>query len=157
MHDGVIRSLTNVRYVPDLRRNLISLGLFDSMGYKFTSQQGQMTVSKDGKIVITGVKRNELYFLVGSTITGQAQNASMVDTTYLWHSRLPHVGEKGLHELEKQGLLLGDKMSKLQMCEHFIYGKSKRKKFTAATHSTKGILEYAHSDLWDQVFHVHNR
>lgn len=29
MHDGVIKTLTNVRYVLDLRRNSISLGLFD--------------------------------------------------------------------------------------------------------------------------------
>ncbi|KAL8503329.1 hypothetical protein ACS0TY_022168 [Phlomoides rotata] len=86
MHDGVTRLLTNVRYVPELRRNLISLGLLDTMGYSFASHQGIMTVSREGKVVIEGNKKSQLYFLVRGTITGQA------------HSRLGHVGEKGLQE-----------------------------------------------------------
>ena len=32
LHDGMERMLTNVRYVLDLKRNLISLGMIDSMG-----------------------------------------------------------------------------------------------------------------------------
>ena len=36
MHDGTIRRLTNVRYILDLKKNLISLGVLDSDGYKVT-------------------------------------------------------------------------------------------------------------------------
>jgi len=32
MHDGVVRKLADVRYVPGLRRNLISTGTLDSVG-----------------------------------------------------------------------------------------------------------------------------
>jgi len=32
MHDGMIRTLTNVRHVPDLKRNFISLGTLESLG-----------------------------------------------------------------------------------------------------------------------------
>ena len=35
LHDESIRLLTEVRYVPDLKRNLISLGEFDKKGYVF--------------------------------------------------------------------------------------------------------------------------
>ncbi|GJV22163.1 probable serine/threonine-protein phosphatase 2A regulatory subunit B'' subunit TON2 [Tanacetum coccineum] len=38
MHDGVVRTLTDVRHVPDLKKNLISLGVFDSKGFKYTSE-----------------------------------------------------------------------------------------------------------------------
>ena len=31
--DGVVRVLSNVRHVPDLRKNLISLGVLDDLGY----------------------------------------------------------------------------------------------------------------------------
>ncbi|XP_020243104.1 uncharacterized protein LOC109821325 [Asparagus officinalis] len=32
MHDGVVRTLTDVRHVPDLQKNLISVGASDSVG-----------------------------------------------------------------------------------------------------------------------------
>ncbi|KAI5662799.1 hypothetical protein M9H77_22122 [Catharanthus roseus] len=54
MHDGVTRKLTKVRYVPDLRRNLISLGVFDTNGFSYKSENGIM---KDG-----------LYHLIGKTV-----------------------------------------------------------------------------------------
>lgn len=34
MFDGVMRTLTNVRHVPNLKNNLISLGTFDKIGCK---------------------------------------------------------------------------------------------------------------------------
>jgi hypothetical protein len=36
MFDGIIRTLTDVRHVPKLKKNLISLGVLDSGGHKFT-------------------------------------------------------------------------------------------------------------------------
>ena len=36
MFDGVIRKLQNVRHVPELKKNLISLGTLDSLGYSCT-------------------------------------------------------------------------------------------------------------------------
>lgn len=35
MHDGVVRVLTNVRHVPKLKRNFISLGALDAKGYTY--------------------------------------------------------------------------------------------------------------------------
>ena len=45
MYDDSIRTLTGVRHVPELRKNLISLGVLDSTGYKFTIQGGVMNMS----------------------------------------------------------------------------------------------------------------
>ncbi|CAL9127782.1 unnamed protein product, partial [Musa textilis] len=36
MHDGIVRTLTNVRHVPDLKKNLISLGTLEALGCKYT-------------------------------------------------------------------------------------------------------------------------
>jgi len=38
MHDGVVRTLANVRHAPELKKNLISLGKLDDNGYKFSSE-----------------------------------------------------------------------------------------------------------------------
>ncbi|KAI9192092.1 hypothetical protein LWI28_018208 [Acer negundo] len=39
MFDGIIRILSDVQSVPDLNKNLISLGIIDSQGYKFSSKE----------------------------------------------------------------------------------------------------------------------
>ena len=36
MHDGTVRELSDVRYVPDMKKNLISLGALESKGLKIT-------------------------------------------------------------------------------------------------------------------------
>jgi hypothetical protein len=62
--------------------------------------------------------------------------------------RLGYISELGLAELSKRGLLDGHTMDKLQFFEHCVFGKHKRVKFNTSTHTTKGILDYVHSDLW---------
>jgi hypothetical protein len=46
MYDGYVRTLTDVRHVPELRKNLISLGVLDFAGYKCTVQGGVLKVFK---------------------------------------------------------------------------------------------------------------
>jgi len=61
MHDGSVRTLTNVRHVPELRKNLISLGVLDSAGYRCTTQGGLLKVSK-GILVVMKAKRMENFY-----------------------------------------------------------------------------------------------
>ena len=46
LYDGVERVINNVRLVPDLKRNLISLSEFDKKGYVFKSKSLEMSDSK---------------------------------------------------------------------------------------------------------------
>ena len=46
MFDGVIRMLCDVRHVPDLRKNMISLGTLDDNGFNYKSINGVIKVSK---------------------------------------------------------------------------------------------------------------
>ncbi|KAG8483260.1 hypothetical protein CXB51_022251 [Gossypium anomalum] len=88
----------------------------------------------------------------GSTVTGDAAVASSSlsddDITKLWHMRLGHMSENGMVELSKRGLLDGQGICKLNFCEHCVFGKQKRVRFTRGIHNTKETLEYIHSDLW---------
>ena len=56
-----MRLLTNVRYVLGLKRNLISLGTLDEIGFCYRAQNGCMHIHKDDCVVLTGTKRNGLY------------------------------------------------------------------------------------------------
>ncbi|KAG8478549.1 hypothetical protein CXB51_028301 [Gossypium anomalum] len=153
MFDGVVRTLSDVRYVPELKRNLISLSTLDSKGYRYTAKSGVLKISKGSLVVMKGQRKTaKLYVLQGSTVTGDAAVASSSlsddDITKLWHMRLGHMSENGMVELRKRGLLDGQGICKLNFCEHCIFGKQKRVRFTRGIHNTKETLEYIHSDLW---------
>ncbi|KAF5475608.1 hypothetical protein F2P56_007400, partial [Juglans regia] len=106
------------------------------------------------QVTMKGLKRGNLYFLQGSTVSGRASTVCEKldetddDTTRLWHIRMGHAGEKALQTLVKQGLLKGAKTGKLSFCENYVLGKQTRIKFGTAVHSTQGILDYVHSDVW---------
>ena len=51
MHDKIVRTLKNVRHIPNLKKNLISLGILDSLGYKYSSEGGVIRVS-NGSLVM---------------------------------------------------------------------------------------------------------
>ena len=52
MFDGVIRTLTYVRHVPELKKYLISLGVLDSCGHNFTGLSGILKVYKGALVVM---------------------------------------------------------------------------------------------------------
>ncbi|KAJ9561973.1 hypothetical protein OSB04_007133 [Centaurea solstitialis] len=72
MHDGVVRTLTDVRHVPEMKKNLISLGVLDKIGYKYSGGGGVIRVTKGALVVMKGVMKGTLYFLEGSTLVGSA-------------------------------------------------------------------------------------
>jgi len=152
IHHSIVRTLSNVRHVPDLKKNLISLGTLDSYGYKFLAEGGVLRVSKGSLVVMKGKNMNNLYILQGSTVIGDAAMSMSgdpdLDTTRLWHMRLGHMSERGLHVLSKQGLLCGQKKGKLDFCEHCVFGKQHRVSFGTSVHKTKDTLDYIHSDVW---------
>ena len=151
-HDGSTRVLTNVRYIPKLEKNLISLGTLESKGFTIIMQNGILKVVSGTLVVMKGIRRNNLYLYQGSTAVGTAAAVSEVDKvaemSRLWHMRLGHAGEKSLQTLAMQGLLKGAKTCKLDFCEQCVLGKQKRVKFGTAIHNTEGILDYIHTDVW---------
>ncbi|KAM7477355.1 hypothetical protein LguiA_025568 [Lonicera macranthoides] len=149
MHDGVVRTLRDVQYVPDLKKNLISLGVLHSNGYRVILEGGNLKVLSEAMVVMRGNNEGNLYFLQGSTVIGFASvTTEEIDTTRLWHMRLGHDGEKAMTVLSKQGLLEGAKSCKLEFCEHCVLEKQTRVKFGTAVHCTKGALDYVHTDVW---------
>ena len=65
MFDGVIRTLTDVRHVPELKKNLIYLGVLDACGHKFTGFDGTLKVSKGALVVMKAQMTRNLYKMVG--------------------------------------------------------------------------------------------
>nr|KYP69670.1 hypothetical protein KK1_008870 [Cajanus cajan] len=106
-------------------------------------------ISNGALIVAKGTKKNGLYILDGYIIIAHVSVASQTlhDKTKLWHLRLGH-SEKGLVELGKQNLLNGDKLDKLDFCDHCLLGKSHKVMFKTRIHLSSRPFKYVHSDLW---------
>jgi len=126
-----------VRHIPDLSKNLISLGFLEEKGCKFQSDGGVLRVSKGALTIMRGKRVGNLYFLQGSTVTGSVSIASSdptsdVNVTKLWHMRLGHMSERGMTILSKRDLLCGQCTSSLEFCEHCVFGKQKRLSFSTA-------------------------
>ncbi|KAG8496765.1 hypothetical protein CXB51_007998 [Gossypium anomalum] len=103
MFDRVVKTLSDIRHVPELKRNLISLSTLDSKGYRYTAKNG------------------------GSTITGDVVvdsfSLSDYDITKIWHMCIGHMSENGMVELSKRELLDGQGICKLNFYEHCVFGK----------------------------------
>ena len=69
MHYGIVRTLTNVRYVLDLKKNLIALDILEAFACKYTVKNSSMKVSKDALVAMKTCRSGSLYVLQGLTIT----------------------------------------------------------------------------------------
>jgi len=149
MFDEVVRELIEVRYVPQLKKDLISVRIIESKGLKLTVENGILKVTKGCMVVMKAVRDRNLYCLKGSTVTRvlTALVNSDEDTIRFWHMRLGHTSEKSLQALTKQGLLKSAKTCKVEFCKHCILTKKIKVKFGTAIHYTKGILDYVHTNI----------
>lgn len=154
--DGTTFVLHDVRYMPEIGRNLISVGTLENKGCEFRGANGCMKVIKGCTVIMKGHRRknNALYILQGSAkvievcAAETTQETENDDQTKLWHSRMGHIGQKGLDVLVKKGCISREKVSDLKFCEDCMIEKTHRVSFGPAQHVTKEKLDYIHSDLW---------
>ncbi|GJZ80425.1 zinc finger, CCHC-type containing protein [Tanacetum coccineum] len=69
LHDGSSFILEDVRYVPGLRKSLISLGTLEKEGYAVKMQMGRIKVIKGCRVIMNGIrKKNCVYTLEAKVI-----------------------------------------------------------------------------------------
>ncbi|GAA0159882.1 hypothetical protein LIER_16562 [Lithospermum erythrorhizon] len=135
-HDGKFYTLNDVRHVPHMTKNLISLSLLDTKGFSFKGECGVLHVYNGSKVILKGVKR-----VASSEVDKE-------DMTKLWHMRLGHMSERGMQILAKDNLLGRHEIKDLGFYEHCVFGKLHRSKFPKTTHRINGTLDYIHVDCW---------
>ncbi|KAG7558728.1 Integrase catalytic core [Arabidopsis thaliana x Arabidopsis arenosa] len=117
-HDGRFCTLNDVRHVPSMEKNLISLNLLDSRGLKYSGGDRFLQVCQGSDVILKGVIRGTLYILQGFTVIGSTNVASAEvhkeDMTKLYHMRLGHMSERGMQILSKEDLLCSQKIKRLR-------------------------------------------
>ena len=78
MLNGMVRELKEVRYVPQFKKNLISVGALKTLSHEITIRDGVLKMTKGSMVVLKGVRRNNLYYLKGSTVTSKVAIHMMI-------------------------------------------------------------------------------
>ena len=147
MPNGSVWLLKKVRHIPDLRRNLISVGQLDDEGYAILFVSCTWKVTKRARVFARGKKTGTLYMTSSSRDTIVVAKAS--SDISLWHRRLGHISKKKMKMLMLKGKLLELKSIDFDMCESCILGKQKHVSFLKTSRTPKvEKLELVQTDLW---------
>ena len=145
--NGSVWLLEKVRHIPELRRNLISVGQLDDEGHAILFVGGTWKVTKGARVLARGKKTGTLYMTSSPRDTIAVADAS-TDTS-LWHRRLDHISEKGMKMLLSKGKLPELKSIDFDMCKSCILGKQKRVNFLKTGRTPKMYLKLLRSGrLW---------
>lgn len=125
MDDGSLIVLTEVRFILEIKRNLISLGRLERKGFEFASKEGIMRVVKDGEVLMKAKRCNNLYYLQAPAICSEVNLSESLDLK-VWNKRQGHVGVSRMKELIKSGVIPASSVKELEgvpKCEQCILGK----------------------------------
>ena len=134
--DGSVWLLEKVRHIPDLRRNLISVGQLDDESHAILFVGGTWKVTKGARVLACGKKTGTLYMTSSPRDTIAVADAST--NTSLWHHRLGHMSEKGMEMLLSKRKLPELKSIDFDMCESCILGKQKKCELLENWQDTEG-------------------
>ncbi|KAL2504928.1 Integrase catalytic domain-containing protein [Abeliophyllum distichum] len=86
---GFVYLLENVRHIPDLSKNLISIGTLEDSKFVRKFGHGCFKISNGALLAIKGYKRNGLYFTQTEKFSSSTAMVNSInnDCTDLWHKR----------------------------------------------------------------------
>ena len=126
-------TLNNIFYVPDFRRNLISLSSLDNVGYCFNFVNRRVDLIYDSRIVRNCVLTNGLYRLSLSShepyysfnVESSVAKRSFIKerSSLLWHKRLRHISKEMIEKLIKTDILPPLESDNAEICIDCVRGK----------------------------------
>ena len=135
--------LSDVLYVPLMRRNLISVSELSNKGYSFTFGT-EVIIKRNGSFICSGIKSNGLYVITQSVSDESMMelNNSIVtvptkrkepsyNPTRLWHMRLGHINLNRINRLVKEWILGNLVLQPMEVCESCLEGKMTKRPFLA--------------------------
>ena len=101
-----------MKHVPELKKDLVSLGYLERSGFSFSSRARSeiLNISNGAMVVMRGkIMKNNLYRLEEFVVIRESDAAAAVQDQqgahWLWHYCLGHMGDHGMKELSKYGLI----------------------------------------------------
>lgn len=151
--------LTNVSYVPDLSRNLLSVSevtdkggtvVFDQKGVKFV--HGEVTYDEEN-VVLAGAKHENGLYTVNLTNKQEEAMYTQDEAALDWHKKLGHLNFQDLKKLPELCDGVSDSLKKCKeiFCEPCVIGKLKRKPFKSERTRALRPLQIIHTDICGKI------
>ncbi|KAK8936121.1 hypothetical protein KSP39_PZI013254 [Platanthera zijinensis] len=145
---GALLVLRDVRHVPDIRFNLISVGRLGDEGHLSVFGGDFWKLIRGSLVMARGYRDSGLYYMEGRPEAAQANSVRDETSTSLWHRRLAHISQKGLGCLAKKKLISDISDVHLERCDHCMAGKQNRVSFHSHTSTRRSEpLELVHTDV----------
>ena len=153
MTSGKELTLTNVLYVPEIRKNLVSGSLLNSHGFRLVFESDKFVLSKSGMYVGKGYMSGGMWKLNVMTIIKSEMNkaisyAYILESSNLWHGRLGHVNYDTLRKLINLNHIPTFQIDAKHKCETCVEAKLTRSSFQSIERHT-APLDLIHSDICD--------
>lgn len=154
--NGMMSTITEVYYVPELKNNLLSVGQLQEKGLAILIQGGMCKIyhPEKGLLVESKMSMNRMFILPArSSPAMQSENClllSSVNQSQLWHERYGHLNYRGLKLLHDKRMVVGlpQFQDTSKVCVDCFEGKQQRKAIPKqSTWRAKEVLELIHSDI----------
>jgi hypothetical protein len=145
--------LTEVLYVPGLKKNLVSVSTIEEKGYEVLFHDGQVLLFPRGSSItsakVIGTRHERLYKflfqLVRALINSTSSSSELCE---IWHRRMAHLHHGALRVLRELVTGVPDFSSEHhELCKGCILGKYTKTAFPSSDSRAAGILDLIHSDL----------
>ncbi|UYV79479.1 hypothetical protein LAZ67_17002785, partial [Cordylochernes scorpioides] len=156
-NESIEIKLNNVLYVPNVRRNLLSVSKIEENGNRVTFRNMVARVfNPENRIIAEATNVNGLYIVKGKTLNSSktAFNSErdhfQNNSSRTWHQRLCHIDSNAIEKMAREELVIGLELSSRDkgLCDDFCIAKS-----TKAPHKNLGnirskqTLELIHTDI----------
>ncbi|GKA06881.1 retrovirus-related pol polyprotein from transposon TNT 1-94 [Tanacetum coccineum] len=144
--------LTNVLYVPEIRKNLVSGWLLNKFGFRLVFESDKFVLSKNQMYVGKGYAMNGMFKLnvmvVKNEINKMNSSAYLIESSNVWHARLGHVNFNSLRRLIKFNSIPNCHIDSKYKCETCVEAKLTRTSFKSVKRTTEP-LDMVHTDICD--------
>eukprot|EP00253_Pinus_taeda_P008421 PITA_08421 len=148
LNQGNMIHLQDVLYVPDLKKNMVSISAMEDKGYNVTFSDVKVRIWKNNVkyAFALGFRVDSLYQVGGSPL-----GVVSCDTTLqseIWHRRFSHLHYKALPDVRQMVIGMPEfQLEKEGVCPGCAEGKLKRGPFPSSQSKTSDILQLVHSDI----------
>jgi hypothetical protein len=132
--------LTNVWYIPEIGRNLFSMGQTTDKSFNLELDRKGCYFKKEGRVRLIG-----RMVCCEPETPAEVFIASVTDTVELWHERLCHQSKQHVARfLKHRGV---DVQADEEFCEGCVYGKQHRANFKSQKDRSSVAGELIHADV----------
>lgn len=139
--------IENVLYVPQLKKNLFSIGVCTTLGYEIRFSGEEVMIFNQNELSAKGIKQpNQIYRMLFVVVSGCQANISSIENAKRWHVRLGHLNIQTMKQLAQEGRIKGLNVTGLEkfFCEACQLGKSHQNTYRNRTE----VREYEPGDIF---------